>query len=142
MHHVAALRTMSEPHDLGRAVGDGDAKWFATVGPNGRGQLRSAEGVELAPDAVGRFRPAVFLYDNYPGGVGLSAPLFDQRDAVVGSALAMVEGCDCRYGCPACVGPILASDEARGYAPKAAALRVLALLSENTLGGSLSGAGP
>jgi DEAD/DEAH box helicase domain-containing protein len=130
MHHVAALRTMSEPHDLGRAVGDGDAQWFATVGPNGRGQLRSAEGAEIAPDAVGRFRPAVFLYDNYPGGVGLSAPLFDQRAAVVRSALEMVAGCDCRYGCPACVGPILASDEARGYAPKAAALRVLAMLGE------------
>jgi DEAD/DEAH box helicase domain-containing protein len=128
MHHVAALRTMSEPQDLGRAVGDGDAKWFATVGPNGRGQLRSAEGAELAPDAVGRFRPAVFLYDNYPGGVGLSAPLFDQRDEVIAAAEALVSGCGCRYGCPACVGPVLASDEARGYAPKTAALRVLALL--------------
>jgi DEAD/DEAH box helicase domain-containing protein len=131
MHHVAALRTMSEPHDLGRAVGDGDAKWFATVGPTGRGQLRSAEGVELAPDAIGRFRPAVFLYDNYPGGVGLSAPLFDQRDAVVGAAHVLVEGCACRYGCPACVGPILASDEARRYAPKAAALRVLEMLDDH-----------
>jgi len=118
-------------HDLGRAVGDGDAKWFATVGPTGRGQLRSAEGVELAPDAIGRFRPAVFLYDNYPGGVGLSAPLFDQRDAVVGAAHVLVEGCACRYGCPACVGPILASDEARRYAPKAAALRVLEMLDDH-----------
>ena len=130
MHHVAALRMMAEPHDLGRAVGDGDAKWFATVGPNGRGQLRSAEGAEMAPDAVGRFRPAVFLYDNYPGGVGLSAPLFDQRDEVVAAADALVSGCGCRFGCPACVGPILASDEERGYSPKAAALRVLGLLSD------------
>jgi DEAD/DEAH box helicase domain-containing protein len=128
MHHVAALRMMAEPHDLGRAVGDGDAKWLATVGPNGRGQLRSAEGGELAPDAVGRFRPAVFLYDNYPGGVGLSAPLFDQGGEVVAAAHALVAACDCRYGCPACVGPVLASDEARGYSPKSAALQVLGLL--------------
>jgi DEAD/DEAH box helicase domain-containing protein len=131
MHHVAALATMSEPHDLGRAVGDGDAKWFATVGSNGRGQMRSFDGGELSPDAAertgGRFRPAVFLYDNYPGGVGLSAPLYDRRAEVVQRAHAMVAACGCRYGCPACVGPILASDEVRGYSPKSAALTVLQL---------------
>jgi DEAD/DEAH box helicase domain-containing protein len=62
--------------------------------------------------------------------VGLSAPLFDQRDEVVAAADALVSGCGCRFGCPACVGPILASDEERGYSPKAAALRVLGLLSD------------
>jgi DEAD/DEAH box helicase domain-containing protein len=132
MHHVAALRMMSEPRDLGRAVGDGDARWFATVGPNGRGQMRSFDGGELSPDAEGRFRPAVFLYDNYPGGVGLSAPLFDQRAEVLAQARALVGDCGCRYGCPACVGPILASDEARGYSPKTMALRVLELLADGS----------
>ncbi len=131
MHHVAALATMSEPHDLGRAVGDGDARWFATVGANGRGQMRSFEGGELSPDAPenrgGRFRPAVFLYDNYPGGVGLSAPLYDRRGEVVAKGREMVQACGCNHGCPACVGPILASDEARGYSPKIAALTVLDL---------------
>jgi DEAD/DEAH box helicase domain-containing protein len=60
--------------------------------------------------------------------VGLSAPLFDQGAEVVAAAQALVAGCDCRYGCPACVGPVLASDEARGYSPKSAALQVLELL--------------
>ena len=128
MHHVAALRMMSEPQDLGRAVGDGDAKWFATVGVNGRGQLRNFQGAELNPDAQGRFRPAVFLYDHYPGGIGISAPLYDVREQVVDDARAMVAACECRYGCPACVGPILSSDEQRGYSPKAAAIQVLELL--------------
>ncbi len=128
MHHVAALRMMSERHDLGRAVGDGDAKWFATVGSNGRGQMRDIAGNELAPDHQGQFRPAVFLYDNFPGGIGLSAPLFDIRDRIVRDALALVTNCECHYGCPACVGPILASDEARGYAPKALAVQVLSLM--------------
>lgn len=128
MHHVAALRVMSEPQDLGRAVGDGDAGWFATVGPLGRGQMRNPEGGELDPAAQARFRPALFLYDNYPGGVGLSAPLYEQRAAVVADARALVRACECQYGCPACVGPILASDEVRGYSPKGAALVVLALL--------------
>ncbi|RMG37123.1 MAG: DEAD/DEAH box helicase, partial [Gammaproteobacteria bacterium] len=80
LHHVAALRLMAEPSDLGRAVGDGDAKWFATLGSDGRGQMRDVSGEEVAPDHQGAFRPAVFLYDNYPGGVGLSQPLFEARD--------------------------------------------------------------
>ncbi len=129
LHHVAALRSMSEPHDLGRAVGDGDATWFATVGANGRGQMRKLEGEPLDPEVQARFRPAVFLYDNYPGGVGLSAPLYDQRHDVVASAHALVAACDCSHGCPACVGPILASDETRGYSPKSAALKVLQLIA-------------
>lgn len=131
MHQVAILMQMAEPRDLGRAVGDGEAEWFATVGAAGRGQIRSPEGGEIAPEQADRFRPALFLYDNYPGGVGLSAPLFDQRDTVVARAHALIQGCDCRHGCPACVGPILASDEVRGYSPKGAALQVLELFANS-----------
>ncbi|SEO55018.1 DEAD/DEAH box helicase [Aquisalimonas asiatica] len=131
MHHVAALRVMSEPSDLGRAVGDGNARWFATVGPAGRGQIRSFDDGALNPEAEQRFRPAVFLYDNYPGGVGLSAPLYDQRQAVVADARELVAACGCQSGCPGCVGPILASDETRGFSPKQAALQVLELLASD-----------
>ncbi|NIP71834.1 MAG: DEAD/DEAH box helicase [Gammaproteobacteria bacterium] len=128
MHHVAALATMSEARDLGRAVGDGDATWFAAVGANGRGQMRRFDGGELDPEAEHRFRPAVFLYDNYPGGVGLSEPLYRRRVEVIGRARALISACGCQFGCPACVGPILASDEARGFSPKVTAVRVLELL--------------
>ncbi|MFA9461041.1 DEAD/DEAH box helicase [Thiohalorhabdus sp. Cl-TMA] len=128
VHHVAALRAMCEPGDLGRAVGDGDAEWFAIVGAAGRGQIKHFDGSDGDPEAQGRFVPALFLYDNYPGGVGLSAPLFDQRQAVVTQARELVAACDCAYGCPACVGPILASDAERGFSPKGAAARVLELL--------------
>jgi DEAD/DEAH box helicase domain-containing protein len=129
MHHVAALRVMSEPQDLGRAVGDGDARWFATVGSNGRGQIRQPDGAELDPERQAVFHPALFLYDNYPGGVGLSAPLFDRRAEVVRDARALVAACGCGAGCPACVGPILASEEQRGFSPRVAALTVLDLLT-------------
>jgi DEAD/DEAH box helicase domain-containing protein len=128
MHHVAALQSMSETSDLCRAVGDGDGRWFATTGADGRGQFRGADGAELAPDHQGAFRPAVFLYDNHPGGIGLSEPLYRGSTALLQGARELIERCDCRYGCPACVGPILASDEARGYSPKALALTVLELL--------------
>ena len=130
MHHVAALQSMSEASDLGRAVGDGDGRWFATWGANGRGQMRDPSGDELAPDHQGAFRPAVFLYDNFPGGIGLSEPLFERQGEVVKGALELVARCDCRYGCPSCVGPVLASDEERGYSPRALALTVLGLLAE------------
>ncbi len=125
MHHVAALLCMSEPHDLGRAVGNGDAKWFATVGSQGRGQARAFNGDEVDVNEPEHFKPTVFLYDNYPGGVGLSAPLFDRRSQVVARARRMIELCHCRDGCPACVGPILSGEEQRGHSPKAAALQVL-----------------
>lgn len=130
LHHVAALLTMSEPHDLGRAVGNGDATWVATVGASGRGQVQSFnnEDVDLEVGVPEAFNPTVFLYDNYPGGVGLSAPLYGQRAEVVQRARTLVEDCPCKYGCPACIGPILASDEQRGYAPKQAALVVLGAL--------------
>jgi DEAD/DEAH box helicase domain-containing protein len=143
MHFVAAILSMAEPRDLGRAVGDSESAWFATVGPGGRGEVRSlagtGQGLEgvpapLAPAGLeagdATFRPTVFLYDSYPGGIGLSAPLFERADQVVGRARAVIEACGCRGGCPACVGPILASEETRGFSPKAAALTVLALLAD------------
>ena len=128
LHHVAALVTMAEPGDLGRAVGDAEATWFATAGPNGRGQMRGPDGEKMDPSGRDGFRPAAFLYDNYPGGVGLSAPLYDQRDEVLARARELVDACSCAHGCPACVGPILASEEQRGYSPKQAARTVLNLL--------------
>ena len=134
MHYVAALLTMSERHDLGRAVGDSDSTWSATVGSDGRGGARSFDGRPVDVErGVRDFQPTVYLYDNYPGGVGLSAPLFDLRRQVVERARDLVAGCDCRHGCPACIGPILASDEERGYSPRRAALAVLDLLRAGAL---------
>ena len=129
LHIVAAMRMLSEPQDIGRAVGDGNADWFATVGANGRGQLLNRDGEAVGPVQLQRFTPTLFLYDNYPGGIGISAPLFDNQAAIVAGAQQLVTACDCAHGCPACIGPILASDEVRGYSPKQVALTVLGLLS-------------
>ncbi len=128
LHHMAALRSMAELRDLGRAVGDGQGTWFAVAGADGRGQIRGPDNAPADPAADDRFEPTLFLYDNYPGGVGLSAPLYDAAETLVRDARALVADCDCTGGCPACVGPILAGDETRAMAPRAAALAVLALL--------------
>jgi DEAD/DEAH box helicase domain-containing protein len=128
VHHVAALQTMAEPRDLGRAVGDGGSGWFARVGISGRGVMHNSEGEVLSPDGQQRFAPTLFLYDDYPGGVGLSQPLFDGRRRLIDAAAELISGCDCRFGCPACIGPILASDERRGHSAKAAARKILEML--------------
>jgi DEAD/DEAH box helicase domain-containing protein len=131
LHIVAAMRMLSEPRDIGRAVGDGNAEWFTTVGANGRGQMRNSEGEAIDPGQLQRFTPTLFLYDNYPGGIGISAPLFENRHTIVANAQALVSACECAHGCPSCIGPILASDEVRGYSPKQVALRVLSLLTDH-----------
>jgi DEAD/DEAH box helicase domain-containing protein len=79
-------------------------------------------------DATDRFAPTLFLYDNFPGGVGLSAPLFDSAAGLVADAQDLVQDCPCSGGCPACVGPILTGDDARDATPKDLALLVLGLL--------------
>jgi DEAD/DEAH box helicase domain-containing protein len=132
LHHVAALRAMAEVRDLGRAVGDSQGRWFAVLGGDGRGQLRGPSNEPLEEPPGDRFEPTLFLYDNYPGGVGLSAPLFDDAQALVTDALGLVSGCACAHGCPACIGPILASDEQALRSPKRSALIVLRLLGGTT----------
>lgn len=129
LHLVAALRSMAERQDLGRAVGDGNGEWFATVGSDSRGSVRKADGSRFDPDRSGDdFVPTVFLYDNFPGGAGLSEPLQALAEEVVQGAWRLVVDCPCRQGCPACVGPILAGEEAGSFSPKSAALRILELL--------------
>jgi len=49
--------------------------------------------------------PTVFIYDNYPGGVGFSDKLFELHDEVFDMAEKLVENCECESGCPSCVGP-------------------------------------
>jgi DEAD/DEAH box helicase domain-containing protein len=139
LHHVAALKAMAEVHDLGRAVGDGQGSWFAVVGADGRGQLRGPDNEALdGAGLTGRFEPTLFLYDNYPGGVGLSTPLFDAASALVLDALWLVRGCGCTGGCPACIGPILPGDEQRPGPPKQLALTVLELLAGQGAGAGVA----
>jgi DEAD/DEAH box helicase domain-containing protein len=132
LHVVASVAVMAEARDLQKAVGSGDGAWFAATDGRGRGQVRSAEGGDASQgvvDLVGeRFTPTVYLYDNYPGGVGLSEPLWKRQGELLLRASELVEDCDCKGGCPACVGPVLAGDEDADVTPRALALRVLALL--------------
>jgi DEAD/DEAH box helicase domain-containing protein len=48
----------------------------------------------------------VFVYDNYPGGIGFSQPLWTMHDRLLADTRSLVAGCECERGCPTCVGPI------------------------------------
>jgi DEAD/DEAH box helicase domain-containing protein len=101
----------------------------AAPGNDGRAEARTLEGAPVNVETGAQpFRPTLYLYDNYPGGIGIAAPLYDLREQVIGRSIELVAECACKLGCPACVGPILAGEDERRLAPKQAALKVLALL--------------
>jgi DEAD/DEAH box helicase domain-containing protein len=130
LHIVAAVAVMADPRDLCKAVGSSDGAWFADSDGRGRGQLRRLDGAPTAVDKIAAFNPTVFLYDNFPGGVGLSEPLWNQQAELVRRAVQLVTACDCDQGCPACVGPILRGDEIAKNSPKQLAAFVLELFNQ------------
>lgn len=50
-------------------------------------------------------KPTIFLYDSFPGGVGLSEKAYSMQQLLLEQALSVVQECGCEDGCPACVGP-------------------------------------
>ena len=48
--------------------------------------------------------PRVFVYDNYPGGIGFSEPLFRMHHELLQAARRLIAECECENGCPGCVG--------------------------------------
>ena len=75
--------------------------------------------------------PRIFVYDNYPGGIGFSEPLFGMDDELRQRTRELIAGCECQHGCPTCVGPIGNT----GPLAKIVALRILDLI-EAGVGGS------
>ena len=94
--HSALARRVAQRPDLG-----------------GGGQ---ASGPVLLPD-----EPRVFVYDNYPGGIGFSEPLFRMHAALLTRTRELIAGCECQRGCPTCVGPVGNT----GPLAKVVALRIL-----------------
>jgi DEAD/DEAH box helicase domain-containing protein len=120
LKQVAQLLLMCDGHDIGISISG-----FG-VGDSGFGEDRSAVANPdfriTNPDGI-----RVFIYDNYPGGIGFSAPLYQMHDELVRSTRHLIADCQCESGCPGCVGPIGNT----GPLAKAAALRILDLLLED-----------
>ena len=73
--------------------------------------------------------PRVFIYDNYPGGIGFSEPLYRMHAELLEATRRLIAQCECESGCPGCVGPVGNT----GPLAKSAALRILDLLLADEL---------
>lgn len=109
LHHVAPLFLMCDLHDLGVAIGDNFSG--QSIPPRELPSRKVSfnerfQGV-LTPD----FSPNIFLYDNFPGGIGLSPALFELKSSLLQACLDTIEACPCQEGCPSCVGPVRESGE-------------------------------
>jgi DEAD/DEAH box helicase domain-containing protein len=89
---VSALFLMCDPRDINRTLGDGASD-------------ESAPGRNPFAGQIGGFDPTLFLFDAIAGGIGLSIRIFEQNDELLARTRRLIEGCACRGGCPACVGP-------------------------------------
>jgi len=47
--------------------------------------------------------PAIFIYDGYPGGIGISHQAFARFEELCADALRLISECSCTGGCPSCV---------------------------------------
>jgi DEAD/DEAH box helicase domain-containing protein len=92
---------MCDRRDLGMAVGENDEAEI-TTGP--RADALARPGSRPA-GAVEAYAPSIFIYDNYPGGMGMSEPLFQLHQRLAAQARDLLSSCPCTEGCPACTGP-------------------------------------
>src|SRR5262252_9530882 len=104
LKQVAQLLLMCDGHDVAISIDGGD----------GEGPVGGSAGPQR-----------IFVYDNYPGGIGFSAPLYQMHDELLAKTRQLIAECQCEHGCPGCVGPI--GDT--GPLAKVAALRILQLLT-------------
>jgi DEAD/DEAH box helicase domain-containing protein len=108
LKQVAQLLLMCDGHDIGLSIDSGDGE----------------------PGVPAAARPQkIFIYDNYPGGIGFSKPLFEMHEPLLRNTRALIAECPCENGCPGCVGPVGNT----GPQAKAVALRILQLMAQEQL---------
>jgi DEAD/DEAH box helicase domain-containing protein len=54
--------------------------------------------------------PAIYLYDQYPGGTGLAEALSKNIAGLLEAASGRIGGCACAAGCPSCIGADLVDE--------------------------------
>jgi DEAD/DEAH box helicase domain-containing protein len=103
MRQIAQLLLMCDRHDVGISIDSDDTS------------------ESPAPSLT---KARIFVYDNYPGGIGFSAPLFRMHHELLEATRKLIADCECANGCPGCVGPVGNT----GPLAKTAALRILDVL--------------
>jgi len=115
MRQVAQLLLMCDRQDIGISIGSGEQGDETALTRTGIPSTLSEE-------------PRIFIYDNYPGGIGFSEPLFQMHEDLLGRTRELIAGCECQHGCPGCVGPVGNT----GPLAKLVALRILDLIAAGT----------
>lgn len=69
--------------------------------------------------------PTIYVYDKYPGGVGLSKKIFQLDKTILKTILEHITVCPCKDGCPACIGPPLEA----GLFGKKSAIKILKIIA-------------
>jgi DEAD/DEAH box helicase domain-containing protein len=112
MKNIAQLLLMCDSHDIGLSVDGGSLDRATRTG-----------GAAGAPSALST-EPNIFIYDNYPGGIGFSQPLYGMHQHLLEQTRELISTCPCDSGCPSCVGP----QGQTGPFAKAVASRILDML--------------
>jgi DEAD/DEAH box helicase domain-containing protein len=66
-------------------------------------------------------KPTIYIYDSYPGGVGLSKKIYTIDHILLEATLSHIQACSCKNGCPSCIGPPLEA----GVSGKMSAVKIL-----------------
>jgi len=99
MGAIATLLVMCDARDLGTSVGE-NAELEVSEEPDPESGMTGKRTVVKKI-----FEPNIYLYDSYPGGVGLSEPLFRLSNSLLEKTHKLISECPCPTGCPSCVGP-------------------------------------
>jgi len=123
LHHVSPLFLMCDLHDIGVSIGDNSTG--KSIPP--RNIPLKISRIEEQPDFSDlAFEPNIFIYDSYPGGIGLSPSLFELEKTLLEHSKKTIAVCPCKEGCPSCVGPTKES----GRQSKQVSLEILKKLLE------------
>jgi DEAD/DEAH box helicase domain-containing protein len=75
-------------------------------------------------------RPQVFIYDAYPGGIGIAEKGFDLVEELWQTTLKAIKECPCQEGCPSCVQSPKCGNNNKPLDKKAAQVLLEGLLSK------------
>lgn len=64
--------------------------------------VRYSSGEECITSGISKH--AIFIFDNYQGGLGFTERAYDMIIEVLETTLSMISECECVDGCPSCVG--------------------------------------
>ncbi len=60
-------------------------------------------------------KPVLYIYDNFPGGLEISYFICNNLKIILEETIHTIEKCECKRGCPACIGLFYLEDKKRNY---------------------------